>query len=71
VITGVFGTRSRDDIKRLIQHHGGRVTGSLSRETSWLLAGSSPGPEKLKKAESLGIPLLSENDFLGMLQQKI
>lgn len=68
VISGVFHTISRDDIKQLIVKNGGKNTGSISAKTDYLVAGDNMGPEKLKKAEKLNIPLLSEQDFLAMLQ---
>lgn len=62
VISGNFSI-SRDKMKGLITAHGGRNSGSLSGKTAFLLAGEKAGPEKLKKAESLGVPILSEMDF--------
>jgi DNA ligase (NAD+) len=67
VVSGVFGTLSRDEIKMMIEEHSGKNVGSLSGKTSYLLAGENMGPEKRKKAESLGIPIITENDFLKMI----
>lgn len=67
VVSGVFEQFSREEIKRLIEVHGGRNVGSLSANTSYLLAGNKMGPEKRKKAESLKIPLISEKDFISMI----
>ena len=67
VISGVFTKHSRDELKNLIEQNGGKNSGSISGKTSYLLAGDNMGPEKLKKAESLKIKIISENDFLTML----
>ena len=66
VISGNFSV-SRDEIKAIIEANGGKNSGSVSGKTAFLLAGSKPGPEKVKKAESLGIPILDENAFRKML----
>ena len=66
VISGNFSI-SRDDMKALIVAHGGKNSGSISGKTSYLLAGEKPGPEKIKKAESLGVNIISENDFRSIL----
>lgn len=66
VISGNFSI-SRDEMKDLIALHGGKNSGSLSGKTSYLLAGSKPGPEKMKKAEQLGIPVINEEEFRSML----
>ena len=62
VISGNFSI-SREAMKALIEAHGGKNAGSVSGKTSWLLAGEKAGPEKLKKAEKLGIPVISEEEF--------
>ena len=62
VISGNFSI-SREAMKELIEAHGGKNAGSVSGKTAWLLAGEKAGPEKLKKAEKLGIPILSETAF--------
>jgi DNA ligase (NAD+) len=67
VVSGVFNNFSRDEIKKMIEQNGGKNVGSISSKTSYLLAGENMGPEKLKKAEKLGIPIISEKDFLEML----
>lgn len=67
VVSGVFTKFSRDEIKLLIESHGGKHSASVSAKTSYLLAGENTGPEKRRKAESLKIPLISENDFLALL----
>lgn len=63
VISGVFTKHSRDELKDLIELHGGKNSGSISGKTSFVLAGENMGPEKLKKAQSLGVKLLSEEEF--------
>lgn len=62
VISGNFSI-SRDEMKSLIVAHGGRNSGSISGKTAFLLAGDKPGPEKLKKAESIGVKIMDENEF--------
>ena len=68
VISGVFAHHSRDEYKAMIEANGGKNTGSVSKKTSFILAGDNMGPEKRKKAEDLGIPLVSEDDFIQMLK---
>ena len=67
VVSGVFNTLSREAIKESILLHGGTVSSSLSGKTSYLLAGEKPGPEKIKKAQQLNIPILSESEYLAMI----
>ena len=66
VISGNFSI-SRDDMKALIVAHGGKNSGSISGKTSYLLAGEKAGPEKLKKAEALGVEVISESEFMNMI----
>jgi len=66
VISGNFSV-SRDEMKALIEANGGKNSGSVSGKTAFLLAGTKPGPEKIKKAESLGIPILDEEAFRKLL----
>ena len=68
VISGTFSFHSRDEYKALIEAHGGKNVGSVSKKTSFILAGENMGPEKRKKAEELGIQLITEDDFLKMIQ---
>ena len=68
VISGVFEKHSRPELKQLIEINGGKVVGSLSSKTSYLLAGDQMGPSKKTKATSLNITLISEEDFLKMIQ---
>ena len=68
VISGVFAKHSRDQYKEMIELHGGKNSGSISKKTSFVLAGDNMGPEKLKKAESLGVKMINEDEFLEMLE---
>ncbi|MBR5498699.1 MAG: NAD-dependent DNA ligase LigA [Bacteroidales bacterium] len=70
VISGNFSI-SRDDMKALIAAHGGKNSGSISGKTSYLLAGEKAGPEKLKKAEALGVQVISEEDFRNMISANL
>ena len=67
VVSGVFETISRNDLKALIEANGGKVVSSISAKTSYVVAGSNMGPSKRKKAESFGIPILSEQEFLAKI----
>ncbi len=71
VISGTFSKHSRDEYKTMIEQNGGKNVGSVSAKTSFILAGENMGPEKLKKAESLGVKLVSENEFLAMIEGEI
>jgi len=64
VITGVFETISRNELKKLIEDNGGKVSSSISSKTSYIVAGDNMGPSKKEKAETLGIALLTEYQFL-------
>ena len=66
-ISGNFSI-SRDDMKALIVAHGGKSSGSVSGKTAYLLAGEKPGPEKIKKAESLGVEIIGEDEFRKMIE---
>ena len=68
VLTGTLPTLSRKEASDIIQRNGGKVTGSVSKKTSYVLAGEDPG-SKLEKAESLGIPVLSEDELMAMLNE--
>ncbi len=67
VVSGVFSEFSRDEIKALIELHGGKNASSISSKTNFVLAGENMGPAKLKKASDLGIPIISESDFVEMI----
>ena len=68
VISGVFQHHSRDEYKLIIEQNGGKNVGSISGKTSFILAGDNMGPSKLEKAKKLGIRIVSEDEFLAMLQ---
>ena len=68
VVSGVFSTMSRDEIKQLIEDLGGKNVSSISSKTSFIVAGDKMGPEKRKKAESLGIEIKNEAEFLEMIK---
>ncbi|MBL7969261.1 MAG: NAD-dependent DNA ligase LigA [Prolixibacteraceae bacterium] len=67
IISGTFEKNSRDDLKKMIEQHGGKNVSSISKNTSYLLAGNNIGPSKLEKAQKLNIPIISEDDFLKMI----
>ncbi len=67
VVSGVFETLSRDELKALIEKHGGKNTSSISKKTDFLIAGENMGPSKLQKATDLHITILSEQEFLSMI----
>ena len=68
VISGVFAHHSRDEYKAIIEQHGGKNVGSISAKTTFVLAGANMGPAKLEKAKKLGILILSEDEFLAMIE---
>lgn len=68
VVSGVFETVSRDELKALIDSNGGKVVSSISAKTSYVVAGANMGPSKRSKAESLNIPIISEQQFLELLR---
>lgn len=67
VVSGVFENVSRDELKKMIEDNGGKVGSSISSKTSYLVAGDKMGPSKRTKAESLGVPIISEAEFMNML----
>lgn len=67
VISGTFSHHSREEYKELIEANGGKNVSSISKKTSFVLAGENMGPSKLEKCEKLGIQIISEDDFLAML----
>lgn len=69
VISGVFEHHSRDEYKLLIERHGGKNVGSISGKTSFILAGANMGPSKLEKAQKLGVKLLTEEEFLELIEE--
>ena len=68
VISGVFTHHSRDEYKEIIEKNGGKNVGSISKKTSFILAGENMGPAKLEKAEKLGVQILTEDEFLKLLE---
>lgn len=69
VISGVFANFDRDDLKHKIEANGGRILSGVSGKLNYLLAGDNMGPSKLEKARKLGVTILSEEEFLGMIQK--
>jgi DNA ligase (NAD+) len=69
VISGTFTHHSRDEYKALIEKHGGKNVGSISKKTDYVLAGENMGPAKLEKATSLGVKIIDENEFLQMISE--
>lgn len=67
VVSGVFYKVSRNELKKLIEDNGGKVSSSISSKTSYVVAGDKMGPSKKDRAESLGVPIISEDDFLSMI----
>lgn len=67
VISGTFSRHSRDEYKELIERNGGKNVGSISKKTDYVLAGENMGPSKREKAQTLGIPVIDENQFLAMI----
>jgi DNA ligase (NAD+) len=70
VVSGVFESFSRDELKAAIEINGGKVSSSISSKTTYIVAGKNMGPSKFQKAEKLGIPLLSESDFRALIAVK-
>lgn len=67
VISGVFQNHSRDELKNLIEENGGKNSSSISARTHYVVAGENMGPSKYEKAQKLGIPIITEEDFMEML----
>lgn len=70
VVSGVFTKHSRDEIANLIEKNGGKHAGSVSSKTSYIVAGENMGPSKLEKAKKLGIPIITEDEFMKMIENK-
>ncbi len=68
VVSGVFEKFSRNELKKSIEDNGGKVSGSISKKTSYIIAGDNMGPSKKEKAEKLQIPIISEDDYIEMLK---
>ena len=71
VISGTFTHHSRDEYKTLIESHGGKNVSSISKKTTFILAGENMGPSKLEKAQKLGVNLVNEEDFLQMIGEEV
>ena len=67
VISGTFSRHSREEYKEMIERNGGKNVSSVSKKTSFIIAGENMGPAKLEKAHSLSVPLISEDEFLDMI----
>ena len=67
VVSGVFESVSRTELKKLIEDNGGKVSSSISSKTNYVVAGVNMGPSKKAKAENLGIPIISETEFMDLL----
>jgi len=68
VVSGVFRNFSRDGIKEAIENNGGKVSGSISSKTSYVVAGADMGPAKRAKAEQLNVPVIDEDEFVRMIE---
>lgn len=69
VVSGVFESFSRDELKQVIEENGGKVGSSISAKTDWVVAGANMGPAKLEKAKQLQIPILTEQEFIAYLKR--
>ena len=67
MISGVFYQLSRNELKKAIEDNGGKVSASISKKTTYIVAGDNMGPSKLAKAQDLGIAIISEQDFIDMI----
>lgn len=68
VVTGTYQDFSRDEMKNLIEKHGGKTSSGVSAKTTYLLAGEKPGPDKIQKAQKLGVRIISEEEFLKLIE---
>ena len=71
VISGVFETKSRDELKKIIEKNGGKVSTSITSKTNFLLGGNNIGPSKIEKAKSIGLSIISENDLSNLIESKL
>jgi DNA ligase (NAD+) len=67
VVSGVFHQLSRNELKKAIEDNGGKVSSSISKKTNYIVAGDNMGPSKLAKAQDLGVPIISEQEFIDMI----
>jgi DNA ligase (NAD+) len=70
VISGVFVTHSRDELKKMIELNGGKNSGSISKKTAFIVAGDKMGPSKFEKAEKLGVKIISEDDLIELIENE-
>ena len=70
ILTGTLATMTRDEASEKIKQRGGKTSSSVSKNTSFVLAGANPG-SKIDKAEKLGVIILSEDEFLNMINEKL
>ena len=68
VVSGVFAKFSRDELEKAIEDNGGKNVGSISKKTTYIVAGENMGPSKLEKAQKLNVPIISEDDFLKLIE---
>jgi DNA ligase (NAD+) len=71
VISGTFQHHSREEYKQIIERHGGKNVSSISKKTTFILAGENMGPSKLEKAQTLGIKLINEDEFLKLIDSSL
>jgi len=71
VVSGVFVKMTRNELKKSIEDNGGKVSSSISKKTTYIIAGDNMGPSKRVKAEALNIPIISEDEYIKMLEQEI
>lgn len=71
VVSGLFSNFSRDELKKVIEQHGGKNLSGISSKTNFMIAGEESGPSKLEKAKKLNVQVISENDFLQMIDNKV
>ena len=69
MVSGVFEKFSRDDLKKAIEDNGGKVGSSISAKTDYVIAGDNMGPAKLEKANKLNVSIISEDDFITILNE--
>jgi DNA ligase (NAD+) len=67
----VFETKSRDELKKIIEKNGGKVSTSITSKTNFLLGGNNIGPSKIEKAKSIGLSIISENDLSNLIESKL
>jgi DNA ligase (NAD+) len=67
VVSGVFNQMSREELKKVIEDNGGKVSSSISKKTNFIIAGDNMGPSKLTKAQDLGVEIISEQDFINKI----